>query len=185
MRYLESLTMLESNPRELEQMCEPLFLERLYKGWQELKTSNASDMTLLNKREDNLFKLSLVSFTYHFNGYLDRYTDIRSKNQLISFDGVDYRYRCRWPYKNYIEASSRFILRVETDLKLNLTMHDESSATSTDLLDVADKEMLSQPEVHYIMFEGLTQKNDMGLLGFLKMLWKQRRRDVLPIDGRW
>ena len=25
----------------------------------------------------------------------------------------------------------------------------------------------------------------MGILGFFKMLWKSRRQEILPLDGRW
>lgn len=62
-------------------------------------------MTLLNhkeKIEDIFFKLSLVSFTSHTNGYLDRDIDVLSRNELRVTNGLTYRYNCKWPYKNYI-----------------------------------------------------------------------------------
>lgn len=85
-------------------------------------------------------------------------------------------------------------MRVETDLKLNLSMleepTDESSATSTelvkrDLIAVDDSELVKQVETHFIMFEGLTSQHEMGLVGFLKMLWKSRSLELMPEDGRW
>ena len=100
-------------------------------------------MTLLNHKEDNLFKLSLVSYTSHWNGYLDRYTDVKSKNTLVSSDGVLHRYRCNWPYKNHIEATSQFLVRVETNLKLNLTICEKEEEIDdgklVDLIDVKDQ----------------------------------------------
>jgi len=45
------------------------------------------------------------------------------------------------------------LLRVETDLKLNLAMTDKY------LIDLADEEAVRSPEVHFIMFEGQTNRH--------------------------
>mmetsp|Transcript_12366 Transcript_12366/g.14675 ORF Transcript_12366/g.14675 Transcript_12366/m.14675 type:complete len:136 (-) Transcript_12366:219-626(-) len=135
-------------------MCEPMFYKRLTQGWSDLQQSGATEVSLLNRSSElNQFKISLVSFSNHINGYMDRVVDIRSRNALRHTNGVEYRYSCRWPYKDFIETSTRFLLRVETDLKLNLAMTDKS------LIDLADEEAVRSPEVHFIMFEGQTNRH--------------------------
>ena len=46
--YLESLCSIDEDPARLEQMCEPLFYNRLSAGWKDLKASGATDISLLN-----------------------------------------------------------------------------------------------------------------------------------------
>ena len=84
---------------------------------------------------------------------MDRYIDIRSKNELRLTNGVEYRYTCRWPYKDFIETSTRFVLRVETDMKLNMAMGDKL------MIESKDKKTKRAPEVHFIMFEAQTNKH--------------------------
>ena len=181
--YLEALAKVETDPASrLEQICEPLFYQRLKQGWQDLKESGATEITILNHAapQDLNFDLSLVSFSNHINGYLDRIVDIRSKNTLRQFNGVEYRYAARWPYKNHIETSTRFLVRVETDLKLNLTVDGRS------LIDENDDEAVRSKEVHFIMLEGRTDRHNMGLFGFLKMLKSAlSNKSILPEDGVW
>ena len=124
-RYLESLVVIDSKPGLLQEMCEPSFFRKAMRGWSELKEKKAT-LRLMNSMEMSIFKLSLVGFSTHYNGYLDRDIDVRSKNQLRSTDGINYRYKCRWPYKNYVENTTQFVIRVETDLKLNLTREQSS-----------------------------------------------------------
>lgn len=97
-------------------------------------------------------KLSVVSFSKHVNGYMDRDIDIRSKNELRQTNGVEYRYTCRWPYKDYIETSTQFLVRVETDMRLNMAMGSERLIGS-------DKTTKGAPEVHFIKFEAQTNRH--------------------------
>ena len=60
------------------------------------------------------------------------------------------------------------MVRVETDLKLNLTIEEEKFRN---LINLEDEEQVAKPEVHFIMFEGMTSQMNMGLLGFFEMLW--------------
>ena len=139
--------------------------------------------------EDNFFKLDIVSYTAHFNGYLDRFIDVRSRNLIQNSDGLNYRYTCRYPYKNFIEQSSQFVIRVETDLKLNLKLKKPSDEAAGSeelfLIQETDTDQIKQKEVHFIMFEGLINQHDMGLFGFIKMLWKSKKSSILPPDGKW
>ena len=175
-------------------MCEPSFFHRLNSGWAELKEQNAEKIEVLNDQllgDTNVFKLDLVSFSTHINGYLDRYIDIRSRNALRADDGSNYRYTCRYPYKNFVQQTSHFVVRVETDLKLNLTLKSNgqggegATETTTKLIQDSDIEQIKQNEVHFIMFEGLINQHEMGLIGFLKMLWRSKKLEILPQDGRW
>lgn len=110
-----------------------------------MKKSGATEISLLNK--DAELKLSLVSFSKHVNGYMDRDVDIRSRNELRFTNGVEYRYTCSYPYKDFIETSTQFLVRVETDMKLNMAMGKERMISSK------DKAAKKAPEVHFIMFE--------------------------------
>ena len=77
-------------------------------------------------------------------------------------------------------------MRVETDLKLNMSMDaDGSGGEREHLINTEDSELVSQKEVHFIMLEGVAKRHEMGILGFFKMLWKSRKKEILPMDGRW
>ena len=75
---------------------------------------------------------------------------------------MSFRYTCRWPYLNFIQQTSQFVVRVETDLKLNLSIiededNDESDLhnNSQDLISATDSDLVNQTEVHFMMVEGL------------------------------
>lgn len=52
------------------------------------------------------------------------------------------------------------MIRVETDLKLNLTLRENEK-----LISEADREKAQQKEVHFIMIDGLMSQGAPGLLG--------------------
>ena len=103
--YLRSLSMIETEPDKLEELCEPSFFRKTVKGWADMRDSNATELSMLNEKTFSTFKLSLVAYSMHFNGYLDRDVDVKSRNSLRTSDGLNYRYNCRWPYKNHIEQT--------------------------------------------------------------------------------
>lgn len=53
---------------------------------------------------------------------MDRDVDVLSRSELRKTNGFEHWYNCRWPYKNYVENTVRYVVRVETDFKLNLSM---------------------------------------------------------------
>lgn len=79
MRYLEALVALESDPSELESICEPFFYRKAVQGWTDLKGQKMTAISLLNS-PPTVFKSSLVHASLHYNGYMDRDVDVLSRS---------------------------------------------------------------------------------------------------------
>lgn len=53
------------------------------------------------------------------------------------------------------------------------------------MISKENEELVGQPEVHFIMLEGAFGKHEMGIRGFLKMLFGIKKSELWPHDGRW
>ena len=72
------------------------------------------------------------------------------------------------------------MVRVETNMKLNLAMGSER------LIGRNDKATKRAPEIHYIMFEGLICRDKVGFKSIFRALKKRfGKPTVLPEDGFW
>ena len=160
----------------LAAICEPSFYDRLMKAWASLKESTENyeaRIELLNAKQngrDNYFKLNAVSSQIHHGVYLDRYENVRNGTQLESTDGLRFYYRQESPSKGYVQQNALSVLRVETDLKLNLVL--ERQGETLKLIDDSDSEKVSKRESHFMMIDGLMSQGPPGIMGNLMMQWK-------------